>query len=187
MKMLRLILVLTMFFSVADFSLAAKAGPVDFSDGVKEADTSLRLLGAGLKRFVKLKVLSVGFYIQEGVDTRLALTDVAKRIEIVYLLSIPKAELDHATTKGISRNVTPNEFVKLQSRIAQINSYYSDVKYGDRIAVTYIPNIGTQVKINGQLRGTIKGSDFAHAFFSIWIGEKPVDKNIKMILLGKGR
>ena len=56
-------------------------------------------------------------------------------------------------------------------------------KKGDRYEVTYIPGEGTSFVFNGQKQKTIKGRDFAAAFFSIWIGKKPIDKRLRKQML----
>jgi hypothetical protein len=39
--------------------------------------------------------------------------------------------------------------------------------------------------LNGESKGTIEGADFAQALFSIWLGQKPVSKSLKVALLEK--
>jgi hypothetical protein len=61
---------------------------------------------------------------------------------------------------------------------------YEDVKPGDRYSLTYIPGKGTKLALNGEHKGTIEGSEFAAALFSIWLGNKPIDKTFKKQILG---
>jgi len=55
---------------------------------------------------------------------------------------------------------------------------------GDRYSLTYIPGKGTELALNGEHKGTIEGSEFAAALFSIWLGNKPIDKTFKKQILG---
>ena len=43
---------------------------------------------------------------------------------------------------------------------------------------------GLQVDVNGTVKGTIKGDDFANAFLSIWLGASPPNPDIKTGMLG---
>ena len=165
-------------------SAAMLVGPIMFDEHKNVQDTHLKLNGAGLKKFINFKVVAVGFYLPQGTPARNSLTNIPKHLEVVYLLNVPKAELDHETERGIESNVNEAEFIKLRSRINQMNSYYQDVRKGDRIGVSYLPDVGTIVSFNGQVQGIVKGADFAQAFFSIWVGDNPVDKLMKRRLLG---
>ena len=62
--------------------------------------------------------------------------------------------------------------------------YFRDVGAGDRYALTYQPDIGTTLSLNGEPLGTIAGSDFARAYFGIWLGDEPLRKKFRDRLLG---
>jgi hypothetical protein len=47
-----------------------------------------------------------------------------------------------------------------------------------------VPQRGTTLTLNGVDLGTIPGADFARAVFSIWLGERPIDRGFKRALLG---
>lgn len=145
---------------------------------------NLVLLGTALKKFLAFRVVTVDLFIERGYGADDVFSDVSKRLEVNYHVNIPKHELDRATIKGIEKNYSQDQMVELMPQIDQINSYYPDIKSGDQIAVTYVPGVGSQVELNGELKGVVFGSDFAKAFFSIWLGDNPVDKNAKLKLLG---
>ena len=46
------------------------------------------------------------------------------------------------------------------------------------------PGAGVQVSVNGAVKGTLKGDDFAKAFLSIWLGADPPNPEIKAGMLG---
>lgn len=164
---------------------AFKAGPAEFKETYHTKEGDLFIRGAGLKKFVQLKVFAAGLYLPAEARSEEALTDISKRLEVVYLLSIPASELHNATSKGIEVNTSAQEYRNLKQRIEQMNSFYPNVKKGDRIEVTYLKGKGTQVSFNGQYLGTIPGADFSKAFFAIWIGQAPVDQRLKSNLLGQ--
>ena len=43
---------------------------------------------------------------------------------------------------------------------------------------------GMQVEVNGTVKGTITGDDFATAFLAIWLGPHPPNPGLKSGLLG---
>ena len=66
------------------------------------------------------------------------------------------------------------------------NAYFSQkAEKNDIYDIIYIPEQGVSVYIKGELKGTIKGLDFKKAVFSIWLGEKPADSNLKKKMLGE--
>ncbi len=64
--------------------------------------------------------------------------------------------------------------------------FSEEFKNGDIIHFDYTPEKGTKVTKNGVVKGTIPGYDFKKALFSIWLGSKPADENLKKGMLGKG-
>jgi hypothetical protein len=49
----------------------------------------------------------------------------------------------------------------------------------------FTPEAGTRVVVNGQAKGSaIPGEDFFAAVLRIWIGDKPVDGDLKKGLVG---
>lgn len=145
---------------------------------------SMVQLGSALKRFLMFRVVAVDLYVAKGYKAEDVLDDIPKRIEVNYFVDIPKHELHRATLSGIEKNLAKKQLIDLMPKIQQINSYYPSVQPGDQIAVTYLPQVGSKVEVNGQLKGIIAGEDFARAFFSIWVGQNPVDERAKRQLLG---
>ena len=48
----------------------------------------------------------------------------------------------------------------------------------------YLPGTGTQISLNGRLLGTIAGVDFNRALLRIWLGNVPVQADLKKAMLG---
>ncbi len=149
------------------------------------SNNDMVLLGSAIKKFLTFRVVTVELYIADEYKKEDVLSDIPKRLEVNYHVNIPKQELYRATIKGIKQNFSEEQLKTLMPQIKQINSYYPNVKSGDQIAVTYVPGLGSQVQFNGQIKGVVPGRAFAKAFFSIWVGENPVDKQAKLKLLGK--
>lgn len=163
---------------------AAEIEGIHFDDRYRTADTSLKLRGTGLLRvMVFAKIYVAALYLPEDHPSKLALSDVPKRLEVQYLRSVAGKDFGTATNKKVSENVDPQTFARLQPRLAYHNSLYQDVQAGDRYALTYIPGRGTELTLNGEPKGTIEGADFAAALFSIWLGPNPISESFKKELL----
>ena len=74
---------------------------------------------------------------------------------------------------------------KLRQQIDTFNQFYRDIESGDRYSLTYLPERGTELALNGEPLGTMPGDEFASALFGIWLGEKPLDETLKKKLLGE--
>lgn len=155
----------------------------EFPDSYTLGTNILKLRGGGLKKYLGFKVWVSCIYLQENVDSNQALSDVPKKLEIQYLLKIPGAEIAKATEVGLENNLSAEAYRALERKINLVNSLWPNVKKGDRYEVAYIPGEGTSFIFNGQLQQVIEGADFAAAFFSIWIGEKPIDKKLRKQML----
>lgn len=163
---------------------AAEIEGVNFDDRYTTAGTSLALRGTGLLRVMVFAKVYVGaLYLPEDCPTKLALSDVPKRLEVEYFRSIAGDDFGSATHKKISENVDAQTYERLRSRIEYHNSMYQDVQPGDRYSLTYIPGKGTELALNGESKGVVEGDDFAAALFSIWLGSKPISESMKKELL----
>jgi len=161
---------------------------VPFAETYRDARVSLRLLNAALLRYkVIFRAYVAGLYLPEGADPDSVLGEVPKRLEIQYFWAIPADDIGKAGEEILSRNVDEATLSSLRSRLERIRAAYRDVKPGDRYALTYIPGSGTELSFNGTPLVLIEGDDFAAAYFSIWLGKRPLDQGLKDNLLRKGR
>ena len=157
---------------------------VTFSTRWSRAGLELELRGTGSSYYMMFwRVSACALYLPADVPSANAITDVAKRLQIHYFYGITKAQFAKMTMRGIRKNTTAGEFEMLQPRVEQFNALYEDVAKGDEYTLTYVPRAGTELALNGRTLGTIQGSDFAHALFSIWLGEKPFQDELKRGLL----
>jgi len=173
--------------AVAQAEEPFKIEGVSFSRTYAEGSLSLRLNNAALLRYkILFRGYVVGLYLPEGTDPAAALSEVPKRLEFSYFWEIPGPEFGKAGEKILVRNVDGRTMAALRDRLDRINDAYRDVKPGDRYALTYRPGKGTELSLNGEPLLTVEGADFAAAYFSIWLGEKPIDDGLKKELLRKG-
>jgi hypothetical protein len=156
-----------------------------FDKKVLVGDNVLELKGSGILRYMLfIDAYAGALYTLPNLDPNSVLSDTPKRLEVEYFHALKGEDFGPATYKGLAKNLDEAEIERLRPRIDFHNSLYEDVKPGDRYALTYIPNVGTELALNGQPIGIIEGADFAAALFSLWLGEKPYDKRFKNELLG---
>jgi hypothetical protein len=79
------------------------------------------------------------------------------------------------------------ELTVLDARLKKFYAIFAalpGVTPGDVILLDYQPATGTKVTVNGMVRGVIEGADVNRALLKIWLGEKPVQSELKKDLLG---
>ncbi len=129
------------------------------------------------------KPFVAALYLGEDVHPKQVLNDVPKRLEIEYYYSLVGRDIAAAGEKILAANVSTDQLQGLRPRIDRMQSWYQDVKPGDRYTLTYIPGHGTELALNGKSKGIIEGADFAAAYFTIWLGKAPMDVGLKDQLL----
>ena len=157
---------------------------VNFVNAYEDAGVRMELKGTGLKRYFIFKAFIAGLYLGEGVAPHDVLGDVPKRLEVAYLAPVPARQLCQETRRRIARNISKAEWNALKEKIDIMDSYFVDIRPGDRYALTYVPGAGTKFEYNGRLVGSILGADFSSALFSVWFGPFPLEAALKSKLLG---
>lgn len=170
---------------------AAEVAGVKFEDRVKAGSADLVLNGAGLRKRAFFQVYAMGLYLAEKKSAAADAIGLAgpKRIDIRMLRDVDAATFTEALSDGIRANHDEAAAKAFEPRIAQLGAIMNEVKEakkGMAIALELQPGAGTVVSIDGKPRGQpIAGDDFGRALLRIWLGEKPVQDDLKRALLGQ--
>lgn len=165
---------------------AAEIEKVRFADEVTIEGQRLPLNNVGLMYYRGIfKALVAGIYFEPRGRAHDVLADVPKRLEVVYLWDVQAKDITAATEKLLANNLTPEEIKSLRKEFDYVYTLYPNIKAGDRFQLTYVPGVGTEFALNGKPRGLVLGEKFAAAYFSIWIGKKPMDKSLRDQLLAR--
>ena len=166
---------------------AAEVAGVKIEDKASVAGADLALKGAGLRKRFFLDVYAIGLYVADRKADPIA-QGGAKRVAIHMLRDVDAATFAKALVDGMRPNHDAVTMQLLEPRIVQLNAIMSEMKEakkGMAIALDWIPGAGTQVAIDGKPAGKpIEGEDFYRALLRIWVGEKPVQDDLKKALLG---
>jgi len=180
-----IIIIFCAFLSLPYVADAAEIEGVYFEEVYESGGIRLPVQGTGLFRYMGLFKAYVGaIYYEEGLGPHELLADHAKRLEVEYFHAIAAADFGAATNEIMARNVDQKILVRIRPQIDYHNALYRDVEPGDRYALTYIPGRGTELALNGRPLGIIEGEAFAAALFSMWLGERPMNRSFKEQLLG---
>lgn len=163
---------------------AVARSAVDFAPSVEIAGQKTPLRGTGtLKWGIFFTVYEGALYLPPKASAEEVLDLIPKRLEIHYFTAIEAHQFAESAEPVLQRNLSPELLAEARPGIEKINRLYRDVQKGDRYSLTYIPDVGTQLALNGETLGVIAGEAFARAYFAIWLGEKPLDEDFKEQLL----
>jgi hypothetical protein len=180
----------TALFLLLPFSAdAVEVAGVQVPDTVSVQDNELALAGAGVRSKFFVKVYVGALYIMNlndrGRDGVLAQAGPKSvRLHFLYKELAPE-KLIEAWNDGFAANHSEAELSMLKPRIALFNAMFPAVKRGDVVRLDLLNNGRTDVWINDTKRGAVAGTDFQQALLKIWIGDKPVDKDLKTAMLGE--
>ena len=160
--------------------------------GVKipDEDQKLQLNGAGLRKRAFFQVYAIGLYLPEKKASAADAIAAAgpKRVAMHMLRDVGASQFGDALNDGMKENHSEAEMKALEPRIKQLleaMNAIKDAKKGMRITLDWVPAGGTQLTVDGKPVGApIPGEDFFRALLKIWLGEHPVQDDLKKALLG---
>jgi hypothetical protein len=178
----RIALLLLLAFPVC----AAEVAGVKIDDKVRVGNTDLTLTGAGLRKRVFFQVYAIGLYVQDRKADPISQPGL-KRVQIHMLRDVGADTFNEALAEGIKANHSEAEAKALEPRVKQLGAIMAELKEakkGMAIALDWNGK-ATQVVVDGKPAGQpIEGEDFYRALLRIWLGDKPVQDDLKKALLG---
>ena len=160
---------------------------VSFSEQVQSEGGTLMLNGLGLRQapFLNINVYVAALYLTQTSTDAVAIleSNTPKELILHFVRDVDGAELSDGWDEGFENNVE-DQLPALKQRIDAFKGLMVDVKPGQRLGLVHKPGTGVRVDVDGTVKGTIEGDDFARALFSIWLGPHPPNADLKAGLLG---
>jgi len=188
--MKRLLLILLTGVAIVLASGAAQARDckgVTFPEQTVVDGAALVLNGLGLRQatMFKVNVYVAGLYVASRTEDASAVlgADPPKKLVLHFLRDVKKSDLNNAWEKGFADNAA-DMLPQIKERVNMLTSWMEDMASGSLLIFAQRHEAGVEVNVNGNMRGSIPGEDFARAFFSIWLGPQPPNPGLKTGLLG---
>jgi hypothetical protein len=177
------------FIFLAASTLNLQAGSlagVTLPDTTQVAGKTLVLNGMGIRTKFMVKVYVAGLYLQQKSSDPDAIikSDQPKQIVMKFLHGASKSQMTDAFDESFSSN-TPEAMKTMKSDIDRLLASLESVKEGDQMVFTYIPGTGTAFALNGKDKVTISDPAFGPVLFSVWLGPKPPNADLKKGILGR--
>jgi Chalcone isomerase-like len=175
---------LVLLFFVSFAAQPAEVAGVRLDDKTQVESRELVLNGAGLRKRFVFNVYVIGLYLPEkgAIDA-----PGPKRLSIHMLRNVGAEQFTEALVEGLRANHSDADFLKLEPRVKELSELMAQIgeaKKGMAIALDWTGS-ETRLLVNGKPAGKpIAGEDFYRALLRIWIGEHPVQDDLKRALLG---
>ena len=170
---------------VAPAGAASLAG-VTLPDKAEVKGQSLVLNGIALRKKFIIKVYVAGLYLpqKEKSAAKILGADTPRRQVMHFLYGVSKDQMCEAWNDGLEAN-TPKAPAEVKKAFTTLCGWMEPIKEGKELVLTYVPGEGTQVEVNGKVKGTLPGKPTADAILSTWIGPNPdPGEDFKKALLG---
>ena len=169
---------------------AAEVAGVVLAETIQAGGAPLVLNGAGLRKRAIFQVYAMGLYLPAKKSAAAEVLSLAgpKRVAIHMLRDVDADTFTSALADGIRDNHSEAEGKALEPRVKELGAIMAEMKEakkGMAITLDWVPGAGTQVTIEGKPSDKpIAGEDFYRGLLRIWLGEKPVQDDLKKALLG---
>jgi hypothetical protein len=160
----------------------------EFSKQHVVAGESLDLKGTATHRLAGLlKICRAALYgPADSAGEDIHLRDVPKRLEIEYFVPVGKDRLIRMAEESLESQFSADQLQPFARQIREFHKLYQDVGRSDRYAMTYHPDRGLTLELNGEMLGSVQGAGFAKTYLAIWLGDDPVSPTMKRRLLQQG-
>ena len=155
------------------------------------------LLGTGVRTrtMLNVKVYAIGLYIDGPSYTRLVSSkggnvrpspelykelvwgDFGKRFDLRFVRDLSAAQI-----QGAFREALP---AANKARVDQFVGYFGDIAKGGNAVIRWAPGGTLETTVAGAAKPPIADKEFAAAVFSIWLGDKPIQADIKQGLVAR--
>jgi hypothetical protein len=185
--MIRKLVVLLTFCIASLPAFAAEVGGVKLDDKASLGGQELVLNGAGIRTKVMFKVYVGSLYVPAKANTAAAVYAKApRRVQLNMLRDVSADQMNEALADGVkqSNSAADAAAVKPQTdQLASIMKSIGPLKEGNVLVFDFVDD-ATKVSVNGVPKGSIPAEAFNKALFNAWIGDNPVQPDLKKAMLG---
>lgn len=168
-------------------AIAAEVGEVKLDDKAGVGGQELVLNGAGIRTRAIFKVYVASLYLpQKASDLQGVLAQTPRRIQLNLLRTLSADQLADALNDGLVEANPPADLAAVKPQADQLRAImlaFKQVKEKDVVTLDFVDG-ATRLGWNGEAKGTIPGAAFNQALTRIWLGDKPVQSDLKKALLG---
>jgi hypothetical protein len=156
----------------------------------KDGDSSLLGVGLRTKTIARVKVYAVGLYVADAAISgplkskagtpelyqELQNGDFKKTIVMKFLRDVSTSQIRDGFRDSLKGAATKTD---------EWINYFNDIHSGQECVISWVPGAGLETKVAGVDKPAINDTALAAAVFGIWLGDKPVQQDIKKDLVSR--
>ena len=185
--MIHKIICMTALCIASAASLAADVGGVKLDDKLSVGGQELVLNGAGIRTRMMFKVYVGSLYVPAKAATAAAVYAKApRRVQLNMLRDVGADQMTEALSDGLKQANTPAEAAAVKGefdQLAAILKAIGPLKEGNVLTFDFADG-AMKVSVNGGAKGSIPGEAFNKALLNAWLGDNPVQPDLKKAMLG---
>ena len=161
--------------------MAAEVAGVKLQEKVSVGGKDLVLNGAGVRTRMVFKVYIAALYLPAK-----AAAQSPRRVQMTLLRNVSADDLVQALVDGMNANNPPQDMAAVKPQTDQLVTVMKSIgeaREGDVVALDFVGG-ETRIGHNGKAIGAIAGTPFNDALMKIWLGDKPVQADLKKAMLG---
>jgi hypothetical protein len=157
----------------------------------KDGDASLLGVGLRTKTFAKVKIYAIGLYVADSAIAgplkgkagtpelyrQLVTGNFKKKVVMKFLRNVSGEQIRDAFSETFkSSGVNSDVWI----------AYFNEIRSGQELAIGWTPGVGLETKVAGTDKPAINDKALAAAIFAIWLGDKPIQDELKKDLVARG-
>jgi hypothetical protein len=186
------------------FALLTVAMPLRAEDvtepgsGVKfttrDGDNALLGLGLRTRTFLKVKVYAIGLYVADSALGGSLAAYKGQTSSPAFYKALVEGDFPKEVRLRFTRNLEAKQIQEAmrealgkadRARVDQFVSYFPAIKQGDECVIRWAPGGTLETVMAGTAKPPIADKAFAAAVFGVWLGEKPIQDDIKKGLVSR--
>ena len=177
---------------LAGLAFAASVHAVDVAgvsipDKASVGGQELVLNGAGVRTRAIFKVYVGSLYLPaKSKSAAEVYAKSPRRVQLNMLRDVGSDQMIEALSDGLNQANSAADAGAVKPQMAELAAILKGIgqlKEGNVLAFDFVDG-GTRVSLDGQAKGTVAGDAFNKALFNAWLGDKPVQDDLRKAMLG---
>ncbi len=162
--------------------------PARIEVGVGERSESMTATGSGLRTKLTFKVYEAVLYLGDSVSDlpanpypALVKGNYPRRVEMHFLRDVDRGKIVGAWESAFDDALGDDVSADLLANRDRFIDFFRERDFvtGDAVALTWYPGSGLHTVIGGKDQPVIDDQRIATAVFAVWLGEKPISRDLK--------
>jgi hypothetical protein len=160
----------------------------------KDGSSTLMGIGVRTRTMLKVKVYAIGLYVDDAALAGPLAAHKGKTSSPEFYRELVWGDFPKHVVMKFTRDVSTSQIQGAfrevltsanKARVDAFVGYFGDTKVGQEYVIRWAPGGTLETTVVGAAKPPIADKDFAAAVFGIWLGEKPIQDDIKRDLVSR--